>query len=335
MQHPKLSVIMPVYNAAPFLREAIDSILTQTFTDFEFLIFNDGSTDNSGEIIRSYSDDRINFFDSEINKGLAYWLNEGLKKSQGKYIARMDADDIAHPERFARQLDFLDHNNEYVLCGTCYESLPGLQYTRLPVTDEEIKVKLLSINPFCHPSVVFRAKTVRDHNISYTAAYMPTEDRDMWVKMSQLGKVWNVELPLLKYRVHGANVSLKRRTKEQNENEETIKRRYIATFFQNAGLGDHDIVLLYKLFCCERLFSLEELENIRTLVNRIIVGKYKYPVNSAALFDFVLETFFYRCTTSTANGLGVFRLANSLKSARPSFRFNLKLFLKSAIKYKI
>src|SRR5688572_11299683 len=158
MKPPKLSVIMPVFNAAPFLREAIDSILKQTFTDFEFFIFNDGSTDNSGEIITSYSDRRIIFIDSEINKGYVFWLNEGLQKSQGEYIARMDADDIAQPERFAKQLEFLDHNKEYVLCGTCYESLPGMQYTRLPITDEDIKVKLLSVTPFCHPSVVFRAK---------------------------------------------------------------------------------------------------------------------------------------------------------------------------------
>jgi glycosyltransferase involved in cell wall biosynthesis len=335
MQPPKLSVIMPVYNAAPFLREAIDSILTQTFTDFEFYIFNDGSTDNSKEIIRNYFDPRILLIDSEVNKGHVFWLNEGLQKARGEYIARMDADDIAHPERFAKQLEFLDNNNEYVLCGTCYESLPGMLYTRLPISDEEIKVKLLSVTPFCHPSVVFRASTIHDHKIAYTEAYVPTEDRDMWVKMSQLGKVWNIELPLLKYRVHGANISLKKRTKRQIENAETIKRRYVAAFFQNVRLNDNGVGLLYMLFCCERVFSLEELENIKVLLNKIIEGNYTYPVNAAAAHDFMLENFFYRCTTSTTNGLGVFRLANSLKSARPSFRFNLKLFLKAAFKYKI
>ena len=115
---PKISVVMPAYNAENYIREAIDSILAQTFRDFEFLIIDDGSTDHTVEIIRSYSDSRIRLYQNERNMGVAATLNRGLDLARGEYIARMDADDISLPERFAKQAAYMDAHPDVAVCGS-------------------------------------------------------------------------------------------------------------------------------------------------------------------------------------------------------------------------
>jgi glycosyltransferase involved in cell wall biosynthesis len=118
IQKSRITVLMPVYNGEKYLREAIDSIFNQTFTDFEFLIVDDGSTDNSVEIINSYQNSRINLVKNDKNEGLVYTLNRGLSLAKGEYIARMDCDDISLPERLKKQIDFLDSNSEIAVVGT-------------------------------------------------------------------------------------------------------------------------------------------------------------------------------------------------------------------------
>ena len=118
---PKVTVLMPVYNARFYLSKAISSIINQTFKDFEFLIFNDGSTDNSADIIYSYNDRRIRFFNSEQNFGYVYHLNYGIEIAKGEYIARMDADDISFPTRLEKQVAFMDKNPEVGVCGTWFK----------------------------------------------------------------------------------------------------------------------------------------------------------------------------------------------------------------------
>src|ERR1017187_7276972 len=119
---PYITVLMPVYNAAPFLREAIDSILNQTFKNFELLIINDGSTDNCEEIILTYKDPRIRYIKNETNIKLISTLNKGIKLSKGKYIVRMDADDISFPDRIEKQVNYMETNPAIALCGTWFSS---------------------------------------------------------------------------------------------------------------------------------------------------------------------------------------------------------------------
>ena len=115
---PRISVIMPAYNAEKYIREAIDSILAQTYTDFEFIIIDDASTDATASIVESYSDERIRFFRNEHNMGVANTLNRGLDLAVGEYIARMDSDDISLPERFAKQVEFMDTHTDVIVCGS-------------------------------------------------------------------------------------------------------------------------------------------------------------------------------------------------------------------------
>lgn len=150
-----ISVVMPVYNGEKYLREAIDSILNQTCTDFEFIILNDASTDETEEIILSYDDPRITYARNETNLQIANTLNKGIALAKGKYIARMDADDISLPERFERQIKFMEDNPDIDVCG-CSMKTFGMQNViyRVPKTHDEIMVKLLCGFALAHPTIM-------------------------------------------------------------------------------------------------------------------------------------------------------------------------------------
>ena len=156
---PAISVLMSVFNSDKYLHEAIDSILKQTFTDFEFIIINDASTDSSVNIIKSYNDIRIVLIENETNIGLTNSLNKGIKRATGKYIARMDADDIALPFRFAEQFSFMELHAEIGICGTWVETFNEkgkIVVWDYPETHEKIICRQFFNVGFAHPTVMFR-----------------------------------------------------------------------------------------------------------------------------------------------------------------------------------
>lgn len=204
---PLVSVLMPVYNGEKYLREAIESILNQSFTDYEFLIINDGSTDASEEIILSYKDPRIRYIRNEKNLKLIATLNKGLAMCNGKYIARMDADDISYPERFAVQVKFMEAHPEYGLCGTNI-GIDGRfkSWVRIGESDY-IRFCLLFHNPVCHPTAMIRTSIIRDHQLDYPAEYIHAEEYILWLHILQYSKVINLNEKLLTYRLHEGQVS--------------------------------------------------------------------------------------------------------------------------------
>ncbi|PIY12043.1 MAG: hypothetical protein COZ18_02895 [Flexibacter sp. CG_4_10_14_3_um_filter_32_15] len=208
---PFVSVVMPVYNAEKYVAEAIESILNQTYTNFEFLIFNDGSKDKSAEIVAKYAkeDSRIIFFNYQENTGHLKHLNAGIEKAKGKYIARMDADDSSLPTRFEEQVQFMEENEEIVLLGTAYISMGERDdFEWKPKTqDKDIRLQLLVESPLAHPTVFMRAEILQKNSIKYHQEYYPAEDYAMWVKLSDYGKMANLSEILLQYRVHGEQIS--------------------------------------------------------------------------------------------------------------------------------
>jgi glycosyltransferase involved in cell wall biosynthesis len=162
---PKVTVLMPAYNAANYIGEAIDSVLQQTFTDFELLIINDGSTDNTKQVIESYDDNRIILIGHLVNHGIAAALNTGLSKANGEYIARFDADDICVPERLQEQVSFLDNHPDYVLTGSDAEYISEngehlFYFKSLGHIHEQLLYKIYSHCPFIHSSVMYRKDPV-------------------------------------------------------------------------------------------------------------------------------------------------------------------------------
>lgn len=206
---PKISVLMSAYNSEKYIAEAIESILNQTFKDFEFIIINDGSTDKTAEIIEKYAkkDVRIRFVNNTKNQGIIAALNPGFAMCRGEYIARMDSDDISLPERFAKQVKYMDQHPECGVLGTSIiifdkeNSKEYIQKKRITFFD------LLQSCCVVNPSVMLRKSTLLNNNILYRPKYIHAEDYGMWSELIKLTEFHNLQDILLKYRWHGGNVS--------------------------------------------------------------------------------------------------------------------------------
>ncbi len=210
---PLISVILPVHNGEKYLREAIDSVLAQTYTNFELLLINDGSTDKSKEIILSYNDPRIRYVENEKNLRLIATLNKGIALSQGDLIARMDADDVCMPNRFANQVAFLNEHKDIDMCGSWAIRIDGEGKTTGRIknidTPELLKCATYFTCPFIHPSVMIRTSILK--NNLYDPSFPDVEDTELWHRLSLRGcKMANIPHFLLKYRWHGENISAKK-----------------------------------------------------------------------------------------------------------------------------
>lgn len=207
----KISVIMPAYNAQDYLREAIDSVLEQSYGDFEFIILNDCSTDDTEKIILSYDDPRIVYLKNEENLGVARTLNRGLDIAKGEYIARTDADDNCLPGRFAKQVAYLDSHPEVDVLGTASRSFDesGTLFFGYPTIDPEIlRIDFLFSCGICHPTVMLRRSTIEKHQLRYDHAFNKVEDYEMWCRMLDLGCcITNLPDVLLDHRLHKNQVT--------------------------------------------------------------------------------------------------------------------------------
>lgn len=204
MSSPKVTVLMPVYNGEKYLRDAIDSILCQNFTDFEFLIINDGSTDGSQKIIDSYLDKRIKVLNNEKNIGLVNTLNKGFNEAQGEYIVRMDCDDVSLKNRLSVQVAFMDKNKTVGASGSYYYLLLNEKkaLADFPLNQEEMKCFMIFNSPIAHPTAIIRASVIKENKLSYRSECIHAEDYDFWSQMSQYSELANVSDVLLNYRVH-------------------------------------------------------------------------------------------------------------------------------------
>ncbi len=203
---PKISVVMPVYNTKEeYLRESIESILNQTYSDFEFIIINDGSTNNTEDVILSYKDKRIKYF-KQKNSGVAKTLNYGFDLAQGEYIARMDSDDISLPDRFEKQINFLENNKSISVLGAWHEEFPQKNINKVP---SEVKLMdLVRDNLVSHPTIMLRKNDFDKYKLRYNPAFT-CEDYELWTRVVRCLKFCNLQEVLLKYRKepNGQNIS--------------------------------------------------------------------------------------------------------------------------------
>jgi glycosyltransferase involved in cell wall biosynthesis len=269
---PLISVILPVYNAEKYVAAAIESILTQTFTDFELLIFNDGSSDRSKEIIQQYNDPRIKFFDDSANAGLVACLNAGIDLATGKYIARMDADDISLPERFKIQIDFLENNPEIGICGGWIYEITSSDdprerklYKYLP-THDEICIKLLRHNSFAHPVVMMRRSVLIDHGIRYEKEFFPSEDYRLWIRLKQVTRFYNIPQILLYYRVHPNQTS----TLELPNKRSTGIKLELMRELLGGSLSEKEEALYLDIINQKYKNDSRYLSDLYTFINKII-----------------------------------------------------------------
>ncbi len=224
----KASILLPVYNASSFLAEAIESILNQSFKDFELIILNDGSKDSSKDIILLFNDIRIKYIENETNLGLIKTLNKGIDACAGEYIIRMDADDISEPKRIEKQICFMEKHPHIGVCGTWADviDINGKITGRIvnQTSPLFLAVSLLFTVPLIHPSVCFRSSVLKNHLYHEVPV---AEDFDLWCRLDEVTQLSNIPEYLFRYRWHDTNIS-KEKQQIQEQNKEMLIRRKLS-----------------------------------------------------------------------------------------------------------
>ena len=207
--HPKVTVLMPVYNGEAFLRQAMESVLRQTFADFELLVIDDGSSDSTVDIVTSYPDLRIRLVQNGKNLGLIETLNRGIELARGEYILRMDCDDVCLPERLQRQMDFLERNPGVGVCGVWYLEFGGKGHKTTCCAPDHDSIRCGTLfNPVVgHPTVLLRRSMLLEHGLRYDPAFLHAEDYQLWVRAINDCRFANIPEVLLEYRVHPGQVT--------------------------------------------------------------------------------------------------------------------------------
>lgn len=339
IKNPRITVLMPVYNCELYIKEAVDSILNQTFDDFEFLIIDDASTDETVRIIKAYNDSRIQLIEKPLNSGYTNSLNYGLSIARGEYIARMDGDDISLPERFAKQVFFLDANPDVVLCGTLYSIIGSGEIVKYPENHEEIKFGLLEGNCIVHPSVMMRKQILDEFSIIYDITKEPAEDYDMWVRLISLGEFYNIQEALLNYRFHEFQVSEKRTCQQKNIAIDTRLKLLIG---RCDGIKLEEEYVLRKIVANELLCDFNEIEIFNKAKQKIIKSNALvfFEPNELHKYFFQLEKknvknyFLNRKKFTHRIYLDYFKIKKKL-AYKVSVKDEIKLLVKSFIYWKI
>lgn len=294
----KVSIIMPVYNGKEFLSESIESILNQTYTNFEFIIVNEfGSNDGSSLIIQNYAkkDDRIIFIQNEKKEGIAESLNIAIREASGEYIARMDSDDISMPNRIYEQVSFLEKNPEIGLCGI-QPTFFGTQKMEWSVSDDPqyIKNSIFFYSPCVHPTIMFRSELIKKYKIFYNENYKASEDYDFLAKFAKVTLISNIKNSnLFKYRLHGTNA-----TYENNEVGLINYSQIMAGLFKDLlklNFTDDEINLLnchigLNPYSGKELF--DKYIELDKLLKLILVNSYYSGYNTNEMFKVLRNRFF-------------------------------------------
>ena len=204
---PLVTVLMPAYNAGGYIAEAVESILSQGIDDMELLVVDDGSTDAGMAELAAVDDRRIRVV-SQQNSGLVAALNRGLEHARGRYVARMDADDICAPGRLRAQLEWFEENPDGIACGTDYEMFGAMTgRVRMPRTDQACRHRLLLAGCFCGASVMMRRDVIEATDMRFDPRYTHAEDYEFYARLAELGPIGNVSMVGYLYRIHPSQVS--------------------------------------------------------------------------------------------------------------------------------
>ncbi|EGT0664113.1 glycosyltransferase family 2 protein [Citrobacter werkmanii] len=277
-----VSVIMPVYNSEKFLSEAIKSILSQSYKNIEFIIINDGSTDSSDSIIKGFLEDKRIRYISRSNKGLVYSLNEGLDIAKGMYIARMDADDISHPQRMEKQIRFLLKNDQVAVVG-CSSYIINLESKiigqRNPPTSTFLNKALLLFGPtLSHPTVMFNRNVIGD-DLYYSDDFKHAEDFELWLRLSNKYIIENLSEKLFSYRINESGVS------QSNYREQKENAAKVYCNLNHPGNNDQKLVKMVEVIQLKDKYP--KIQVIKAL--SYILLKYELDIMSLIKIGYILR----------------------------------------------
>ena len=295
--NPQVSILFPVYNTADYLREAVDSMLNQTFSDFELIVLNDCSPDNADEILDTYTDSRIVRYRGEKNQGLANVLNVGMDMARGKYIARMDSDDISLPERLQKQVDYLDSHKDVDLCSCGMKQFGARQNVWLRESNmEAVKFRALLHSPILHASSIWRKESFND--MRFDQSFVPAEDYELWTRGLVKGlKLINLPWVGYKYRIFPNQATAD--TKKVDAKNIDVRRKYISSIFPNANENAIDKMVQLQQIASSDIEELDKVLNEMICLNGI-----------SHFFD---STFPTRCKRYFQNALFIYMQNNGVE----------------------
>jgi glycosyltransferase involved in cell wall biosynthesis len=309
-EQPVVTVLMSAFNDAAFLPEAVESILRQAFDNFEFLVIDDGLTDGSARLLAAVRDPRMRVVRNEEHLGLTRSLKAGVELARGQYIARMDADDVALPERLEKQVALLMKRPEIGILGSaCYIiDQVGREVGLLQMPEDDLQIHWTSLlaNPFAHPTIMFRRDVLISRNLNYDEAFQTTQDYDLWMRMLNFTRGANLREPLMRYRLHGDRVTSKFRT-VQLKNHDTVALRSIRELLPEFYIQADQVSQLRALFVGG---------------GELIPGLDTRRASLAELYLDMLKVF--RCRHAAESGLKTLQRQEALKIARTVLRFPLR-----------
>lgn len=334
---PLVSVVLPVYNCELYIKDAISSIFNQTIQDFEILVIDDCSTDNTLEIVRAIKDSRIKIICKEKNKGLIDSLNIGFAEANGKYIARMDGDDISYPERFEKQLYILENNSDIKVCGCWLKEFDGSdKVIKHKEFHNEIVARLLLSCSMSLGSVLLERKWAQKFKFDENKKHV--EDYDFWARIAWSGKLYNIQEVLYDYRVHNSQVSLMHQQAQIN-GDIGIKLFLFKKLKYNTELFSDDMI--QKMLLLNNPIQIKELELFLKWLKELIVLNQKAQVyatielhkNVKIIKRAILFSIYFRQTS-----IGItkkWRTKVLFKLSLPDILFVLKIKAKELLKVKL
>ena len=327
-----ISVVMPVFNGEKYLKQAIQSILNQSYTHFEFIIINDGSTDTTKGILDELIDKRIKCVHFESNQGLIAALNHGFSIATGRFIARMDADDVALPQRLQLQIEAMQQHPEWIACDTDYYWWDG--QSKKPslanFNSDELKLLLIFTTCFCHPTVMIR-NDISSITLQYESDFKHVEDYRLWTQLAVHGELGHITVPLLLYRHHPSQVSNMQRS-QQLQGSKRIRQDYLV------GMGiqfdEATWQSLHQVGSNEFIRDMQQLLAIENSLNALRASLLSHTNILPSAITSVIQKFWFDSCGYTNLGLKAFISYNrsSLSKGNRTLVKQIRLLLKCLLR---
>ena len=336
MPDPRVTVLLPVHNGAAFVAAAVESVLGQTFRDFELLLIDDGSTDESFELCAGFRDPRISLVSNGANLGLIATLNKGLALAKGDYVARMDCDDVSLPERLEKQVAFMDEHPGVGVCGTWYQLLAesGAVTMAPPTDDRLIRFFLLLDNPLAHSTVMLRRSMLDEFKLRYDPDFRHAEDYEFWNRCADYTELANLPEVLLRYARHEGNISSRHR-----EAQKTTADRVRARGLNLLGLEPsvQELALHHRLCNHEAVGDIAELEQCGNWISRLLAaGCQRWGLAEQELTPLLAESWYGACGKRAGDGWKTWRIFRSCPAGRAAApRWQWKLLLRCLLRRPI
>ncbi|WP_400190228.1 glycosyltransferase family 2 protein [Hymenobacter sp. B81] len=329
---PKVSVLLPVYNVGPYIRETITSILAQTFTDFELIVVDDLSTDNTVEVVQSFTDPRVQLLRNARNLGRAGTDNAGLEAVRGQYLAKMDGDDLCHPERLARQVAFLDQHPEVNMVGSWAQNFGASKYCHhYPEQPADAQVLTLFTLPTANNAVMMHTSLFREQGMTYDASLRQSEDYDFFVRYIRQIRLHNLQEALVYYRIPESvhkKVILHERANVADDVRALLLREW------NLRVTEREMRVYNTISMHGRTLGDITLSEVEALLQKMLAHNQHTPLfDQAALRRGLGERWFEVCYTHPQPRLGGWRYYHQSPLAafwQPSTTKRLRFFIKAA-----